>query len=111
MEEIKNLTVTGVNHYYKSEKVVILFDDETKYLTFSECSLIFDSGIIGQKIKIAEEYNGEMGFVIGLKSIGLDADDYKYFLLKGEDGQEHYQNQIRIACKSFEVGFIGKGAL
>lgn len=55
MEEIKNLTVTGVNHYYKSEKAVILFDDETKYLTFSECSLIFDSGIIGQKIKIAEE--------------------------------------------------------
>ncbi len=105
-EEIINLTVTGINYYYKSEKVVILFDDETKYLTFSGCPLIFDSGIIGQKIKIAEEYNGEMGFVIGLKSDGLDADNYRYFMLKGKEGKEYYQNQIRIACKSYELGFV-----
>lgn len=72
-------------------------------LEFYGCPLIFDSGIVGKILHIAEEYNGEMGFVLTFREMKLDANEYKYFLLKGEEGKEHYQNQMRIAYKWINI--------
>lgn len=103
IEKILGLTVHAVIHYYIEKKISISFDSSNIRVEFYDCPLVFDSGIMGKNIQIAEEYNGEMSFVIVFKENKLNVDDYKFFILKGEEGNEHYQNQMRIAYKTMEV--------
>ncbi|WP_343615943.1 hypothetical protein [Flavobacterium sp.] len=101
--KILGLKVHAIIHYYSEKKISISFDNTNSRLEFYDCPIIFDSGIIGKKIQIAEEYKGEMSFVIVFREMKLDVDDYNYFIIKGEEGKEHYQNQIRIAYKRMEI--------
>ena len=100
IEEILGLKIHGIIHYYNEQKMSISFDDSNINLEFYGCPLAFDSGIVSKIVHIAEEYNGEMGFVLTFKTMKLDADDYKYFIIRCEDGEEHYQNQMRITMVS-----------
>lgn len=108
MKDILGLTVLGISFYSEMKKVVILFDEQKYSLNFRGCPLAIDTGIIGQKIRVAEEYSGEMGFVLELKKMKLDVDDFKYFILEGRKGEEWYQNKLRIAYKYYEIEDLGE---
>ena len=110
LQRVIGLSVRGITYSYNKNKISVGFEtDETyTYLNFFECSLAFDSGIVGKVVQKAEEYGGEMGFVLALREMNLSADDYKYFMLKGEGGKEHNQNLLRIAFKFFEIEVIKK---
>jgi hypothetical protein len=103
IEEILGLKVHAIIHYYSEKKISISFESSNVRLEFYDCPLIFDSGLIGKNIQVAEEYKGEMSFVIVFRELKLDVDDYSFFILKGEQGSEHYQNQMRIAYKRMEI--------
>ncbi|URM35547.1 hypothetical protein [Flavobacterium anhuiense] len=102
IENLIGLEVLGVNHYYNLNKMVILLENNTN-LIFYNCPLVFDAGMIGKKILLLQEYKGEMSFVIVFKEMKLDVDDYNYFIIKGEEGSKHYENQIRIAFERMEI--------
>nr|WP_315238659.1 hypothetical protein [uncultured Flavobacterium sp.] len=101
--EIFGLQIHAIIHYYNEKKISISFDNTNIRIEFYNCPLVFDSGIIGKKVLVAERYKGEMSFVLVFREMKLDVDDYKYFIIKGQEGLEHYQNQIRIAYQSMEI--------
>ncbi|TDW52802.1 hypothetical protein EV144_1011495 [Flavobacterium sp. 270] len=105
--EILGLQIHAIIHYYNQKKISMSFENSNIRIQFNNCPLVFDSGIIGKKVKVAEQYRGEMSFVLVFREMKLDVDDYRYFMLKGEEGNEHYQNQIRIAYQSFEIIYDG----
>ncbi|AFK03010.1 hypothetical protein Emtol_1868 [Emticicia oligotrophica DSM 17448] len=105
-EEFIGLKVHAMIHYYNQNKLSISFENTNKYLVFHDCPLVFDSGIIGKIVKNLNDYKGEMSFVIVFREMNLDVDEYNFFLIKGDGGKEHFQNEIRIAYKTIEVESI-----
>ncbi|URM35545.1 hypothetical protein [Flavobacterium anhuiense] len=101
-DKIKGLKVRGIIHNYNLKKLSISFYDTNESLIFYDCPVSFDTGIIGKEIRIVNEYSGEMSFVIVFREMKLNSEDYNYFIIKGEDGERHSQNQIRIAYKRIE---------
>jgi len=102
LKEIIGFKVHGIIHYYPEKKLSISFYNSNWYIEFYDCLLVIDTGIINTEIEIAEEYEGEMGFIVGFREMKLPYSEYdncKYFILKGKGRDEHYQNQIRIAYK------------
>jgi hypothetical protein len=99
IKEILGLKIHAIIHNYAEKKISISFDNTNKRIEFYDCPLVFDSGVIGKIVHIAEGYSGEMSFVILFREMGLDSEDYSYFMIKGEEGIRHSQNQMRIAYK------------
>ena len=67
--KILGYRIHAIIHYYYERKISISFDNTNTRLEFHECPLIFDSGIVGKKVQIAEKYKGEMSFVIVFKEL------------------------------------------
>lgn len=101
LSEIIGLTVEGIHHDYVKKDTGILLEGSIMLL-FKDCVLVYDGGIIGDKIIYASEYSGEMGFVLDFRERKLNVEDYKFAILKGAE-DEFPRHQIRIAYKSIEV--------
>lgn len=104
LESLNGLSVEGINHYYYQRRLVVLFESSIT-LSFFDCPLAIDSGIIGSKISKASLYKGEMGFVLAFRDMQLSQDDFKYCILEANSLQS-YQKQLRIAFKNIEISKI-----
>ena len=106
LKEIIGFKVHGIIDYCPERRISISFYNTNMYIEFYECLLSIDTGIINTEIESAEEYGGEMGFIVAFREMKLpykEYDDRMYFIIKGKGRKEHYQNQIRIACKRMEI--------
>lgn len=102
-DEIIGLKVRGVIHNYNLKRLSMSFYDRNELLIFYDCPVVIDTGIIGKEITIANEYEGEMSFIIMFREMKLiNTDDYNYFIIQGEEGERHSDNQLRIAYKKVE---------
>jgi len=102
LTKLKGCVITGTHTNLFSNQFTLIIN-EHYYITFNECLLIYNNGIEGHVISLAEEYNGEMGFVLDARVHRIDIEEYRYFRFTDNNEDWQLKKQIRIMCKSFDI--------
>lgn len=97
-----NKRITGIYHNYIDRSLCIYLDDKTN-VTFYNCALVFDLGIIGHIITYVSCY-GTLGMSFELKRMKEDSDDYNFLLLSRDIEDIKNKNEILISYKEIKVG-------
>ena len=101
-----NKRITGIYHNYIDRSLCIYLDDKSN-ITFCNCALIFDLGIIGHTITYVSCY-GTLGIAHELKRMKEDSDDYNCLLLSRDIKDITNKNEILISYKEIKVEQVSK---
>lgn len=91
------LIVKGVTNNFLKSEVVIYFENE-KSITFYDCALVYDSGIVGVQIG---DYSNDAGLGMKLELTKITKESEEYFFCTLSRDFKDYENkkEIRISYK------------
>jgi hypothetical protein len=99
-EMLKNAvgqSIIGLHHDYDRKILGVVLERCT--LRFTDCSLIYDFGVMGGVLKLAEIYEGDFSQLVQLKERGIDAYSYEYCILSQSVDSYAMPGKISIAFK------------
>lgn len=98
ISKFTNLKIVGIIHNYYENRLTINFENNLN-ITFEDCVLVFDSGVINHIISFIA-FSGTLGMTLELKSMGVNPDEYNFIILSKDITDYENKRELKIVYKN-----------
>ncbi len=100
LQKVLGQPIIGLHHDYERQTLVVVL--ESMLIRFKGCNSVYDFGVMGGALALAEIYEGDFSQLIQLRQRGHDADDFEFCILSRAKDVDAIPGKISIAFKELE---------